>query len=139
VSGTVIRQQFELRKAAAEQAANAAQQRIEAATAARRAQDAVATAEADLRNQEVIADSSRESALKAAARVKAGDDGLRRCDLLERALDLLDADNRARNAQAAVNSEKDLRALLEARFSERVALARQRDGIVVPSSTLSRR
>jgi hypothetical protein len=132
VTDTVIRQQLELRKAAAEQAANEAQQRIEAATAAQRAQDAVAAAETDLRNQQAIADSSRESALKAAARVKAGENELRRCDLLERALDVRDADNRAREAQAAVDSEETLRTLLEAGSRERDALARQRGGVVVP-------
>ena len=49
VSDTVVRQQLELRKSAAEQTASEAQQRIDAALAAQKLVDAVTSAERDLR------------------------------------------------------------------------------------------
>ena len=100
VTDTVVRQQLELRKSAAEQAAREAQQRIDAALAAQKLIDAVRAAELDLRDQQAKAERALESASKATAAAKATDDGLQRCDLLERALDVHAADKQAKDAQS---------------------------------------
>ena len=65
-------------------------------------------------------------------RRKATDDGLQRCDLLERALDVHAADKQAADAQAAVDNEAALRGRLEATSGERAVLAGQRSAITVP-------
>jgi len=132
VTDTVVRQQLELRKSAADQAVSEAQQRIDAAKAAQRLVEAVDAAERELHDQQVIAASAVESASKAAATSKTADEGLRRCDLLERALDVHAADKQAADAQAAVDNEAALRGRLDATSGERVALAARRSGITVP-------
>lgn len=92
VSDMVVRQQLELRTTAAEQTASEAQQRIDAALAALKLVDAVTSAERDLQSQRKIADGALEAASTSTAAVKRADDDLQRCDLLERALDVLSAD-----------------------------------------------
>jgi hypothetical protein len=86
-----------------------------------------------LRNQQATADSALESASKATATAKTTDDGLQRCDLLERALDVHAADRLAADAQAAVENEALLRGRLETASSERAALAERRSAITVPA------
>ena len=71
VTDTVVRQQLELRKSAADQAAREAQQRIDAALAAQKLIEAVSAAELDLRDQQAKADKALESASKATATAKA--------------------------------------------------------------------
>ncbi len=133
VTDTVVRQQLELRKSAAEQAVREAQQRIDAALAAQKLVEAVAAAERDLQDQQAKADSALESASKATATAKSADDELQRCDLLERALDVHAADKQAKDAQAAVDNEAALRTRLEATSGERAVLAGQRSAITVPT------
>lgn len=132
VTDTVVRQQLELRKSAADQAVREAQQRIDAGLAAQKLIDAVSAAELELRDQQARADGALESASKATATAKATDDGLQRCDLLERALDVHAADKQAANARAAADKEAALRASLEATSGERAVLAGQRSAITVP-------
>jgi hypothetical protein len=132
VTDTVVRQQLELRKSAADQAVREAQQRIDAAKAAQNLVEAVDAAERDLRDQQKRADNALESASKATAAVKATDERLQRCDLLERALDVHAADRQVADAQAAVDNEAALRARLEATSGERAALAARRAAITVP-------
>jgi len=132
VTDTLVRQQLELRKSAVDQSAREAQQRIDATLAAQKLVEAVAAADRELRHQRKNADSALESASKATAATKATDDGLQRCDLLERALDVHTADKQAADAQAAVDNEAALRTRLEAASGERAALAGQRSAITVP-------
>jgi energy-coupling factor transporter ATP-binding protein EcfA2 len=132
LTDTVVRQQLELRKAAAGQAVNQAQQRIELVSAAQKLVDAVAAVELELRGQQTKADMARESSFNAAAREKAAGDELHRCDLLERALDVQAADKQFASAQAAVNGEAALRARLKAALGERAELAGARAAITVP-------
>ena len=70
MTDTVVRQQLELRKSAAEQSAREAQQRIDAALAAQKLVEAVTAAERELRDQQAKADSALESASKATAAAK---------------------------------------------------------------------
>ena len=132
MTDTVVRQQLEFRKSAADQAVREAQQRIDAALAAQKLVEAVAAAERELQDQQAKADSALESASKATATAKTADDELQRCDLLERALDVHAADKQAKDAQAAVDNEAALRTRLEAASGERAALAGQRSAITVP-------
>jgi len=129
---TVVRQQLEFRKSAADQAMREAQQRIDAALAAQKLVEAVAAAERELQVQQAKADSALESASKATATAKTADDELQRCDLLERGLDVHAADHQAKDAQAAVDNEAALRTRLEAASGERAVLAGQRSAITVP-------
>jgi hypothetical protein len=132
VSDMVVRQQLELRTTAAEQTASEAQQRIDAALAALKLVDAVTSAERDLQSQQKIADGALEAASTSTAVAKRADDDLQRCDLLERALDVLSAEHQAKDAQTAVDNEVALRTRLEAITAEHAALATQRAAIAVP-------
>jgi hypothetical protein len=132
VTDTVVRQQLQIRKSAADQAGREAQQRIDAALAAQTFIDAVRAAEVELRDQRAKAKRALESASKATAAAKATEDGLRRCDLLERALDVLAADKQAAEAQTADDKEAALRVRLEATSGERAVLAGKRSAITVP-------
>ena len=132
VTDTVVRQQLELQKSAAEQSAREAQQRIDAALAAQKLVEAVTSAERDLRDQQTKARGALDSASKATAAAKKADDELQRCDLLERALDIHAADKQVKDAQAAVDKETALRTRLEATSGERALLFTQRSAITVP-------
>ena len=132
VTDTVVRQQLELRKSAADQSAREAQQRIDVASSAQKLVEAVAAAERELRDQQAKADGALDSASKATAAAKEVDDELQRCDLLERAMDVHAADKQAKDAQAAVDNEAALRTRLEATSGERAVLATQRSAITVP-------
>jgi energy-coupling factor transporter ATP-binding protein EcfA2 len=133
LTDTVVRQQLELRKSAAVEAARDAQQRIEAVQAAQKLVEDTRAAELELRGQQAKADSARESSTQAAAKEKATGGELHRCDLLERALDVQAADQQVATAQAAVNSEAALQAKLHATLGERAASAERRAAITVPS------
>jgi len=132
VTDTVVRQQLELRKSGADQAANEAQQRIDGGLAAQKLVEAVATAEHDLQDQEATARGALETASQATARQTAFDGELRRCDLLERALDVQAADKHVAEAQSALDKKTDLNRRLEATTRDRAALAGQRSAIMVP-------
>ena len=133
VTDTVVRQQLELRRAAADQTASTVQQRIDVANSAEKLVDAAAVAEREHLEQQAIARTARESASEAAAKEKAANDELRRCDLLERALDFRLADRQVVDAQAAVDKHARLQAGLAAALNERAAVAGQRAVMTVPT------
>ncbi len=132
MSDTVVRQQLELRKSAADQASREAQERIDAALAAQKFVQDVAAAERELQDQQAKAASALESASEAAAKQKAVDDELRRCDLLERALEVHAADKQTKEAHVAVDNEAALRDRLKAATGDRSGLAGQRAALKVP-------
>jgi DNA repair exonuclease SbcCD ATPase subunit len=132
VTDTVARQQLELRKAAADQAVLEAQQRIDAAIATQKLAEAASLAEEDLRNQETNAQDAAEAVSQSTARLTTAEEGLSRCEVLERALDLLAADKRIAEAQATVDKQSELNGRLEKAARERAGLAGQRAAITVP-------
>ena len=67
VTDTVVRQQLELRKSAADKAVREAQQRIDAVTTAQKLVEAVSRSERDLQDQQAKADSAVEAASQATA------------------------------------------------------------------------
>jgi AAA domain len=129
---TVVRQQLEFRKSAADQALREAEQRINAASTAQKLVEAVATAERDLQDRQAEAESALQLASKTAATAKTADDRLQRCDLLERALDVHAAEKEAKDAQAAVDHQAALRTSLEAASREQAVWAGRRSAITVP-------
>lgn len=132
MTDTVVRQQIEIRKSQAEQAEREAQQRISDGSAVQNLVGAVTKAQNELREHEAKADSALETATQATAKQSAADAELRRCDLLERALDVHAADRQVADAQAAVNKEADLRGRMETLASERAKSAELRAAIPVP-------
>jgi hypothetical protein len=132
VTDTVVRQQLQLRKSAADQAALEAQQRIDAAEAAQRLVMAAGAAERDLQDQEAKARTAVEAASQSTAKLTAAEERLRRCDVLERAFDVQAADKRVAEAQATVDKQSELKGRLEITSRDRVGLARQRAAITVP-------
>jgi DNA repair exonuclease SbcCD ATPase subunit len=133
VTDTVVRQQLELRSAAADQTASIAQQRIDVANVAEKLVDAAVVAERDHFEQQAIANTARDSASEAAAKEKAATDELRRCDLLERALDLRLAERQVVDARSAVDKHAGLQARLAATLEERAAFEGQRAVMTVPT------
>src|SRR5207247_10484654 len=134
VNDTLVRQQLELRIAAAEQAASGAQQRIDAAIGAQKLVDAAADAERDHHVQQAKARSAQESSTQAAAKERIASDELRRCDLLERALDVRSAERKIADARTAVDKQLALQARLDAALEERTVLAGRRASIAVPAA-----
>jgi hypothetical protein len=133
MADTVVRQQLELRKSKADQAAHEAQQHIDAALAAKKQLEAAGSAERDFQDQQTKAESALEALSRAEAKARTVDEELKRCELLERALDVLATDKRRKHAQAAVDKEALLRTRLEAATGERAAFEGQRSIIQVPS------
>jgi AAA domain len=133
MADTVVRQQLELRKSKADQAAHEAQQHIDAALDAKKLVEAAASAERDLQDQQTKVESALEALSRAEAKARTVDEEVKRCELLERALDVLAADKRRKHAQAAVDKEALLRTRLEAAAGERAAFGGQRSIIQVPS------
>ena len=129
---TIVRQQLELRKSKADQAAREAQQRIDTGSAAQKLVEAVAAAERELQDQLAKADGALASASKAIAAAETADDEVKRCDLLERALDVHAADKQIKDAQTAIDSEAALQTKLATASAERVVLAERRSAITVP-------
>lgn len=132
MTDTVVRQQIEIRKSQAEQAEREAQQRISDASAVQNLVEAVTKAQNELGDHQAKADSALETATQATAKQSAADAELRRCDLLERALDVHAADRQVADAQAAFNKEADLRGRMETLSSERAKSAGLRAAITVP-------
>jgi len=132
VSDMVVRQQLELRKSAAEQAARDGQQRIDTALAAQKRVQDVTAADRELKDQQKKAATALESASQATTIQKAVDDEVHRCDLLERALEVQAADKQTNDAQAAVDNEAALRSRQQAGAGERAGLAGQRAALTVP-------
>lgn len=131
---TVARQRLELRKIATGEASREAQQRIESATSAQKLVDAVATADGEHRAQQAEAGNARAALADAAATERSADEQLRRIDLLERALDARNADDRASVAQADVDKHANLQARFEVEASEREALLERRAAIAIPAA-----
>jgi hypothetical protein len=132
VTDTVLRQQLELRKAAADQALLEAQQRIDAATAAQKLVEAASAAEDDFRNQETKARLTAEAVSQSTEKLTTTEEELGRCDVLERALDFQAADKRVAEAQATVDKQSDINGRLEKASGERAGLVEQRAAITVP-------
>ena len=132
VTDMLARQDLDLRKATAQQAAGEAQLRIDTAIAAQKLIDAAGAAERELKDLQGKANSAAESFVKATASAAATEDGLRRCDILERALDVQSADKQIADAQANVDKETTLRSRLEIISGERQVLTEQRSAITVP-------
>ena len=132
MTDTVVRQQLEIRKSQADQAEREQQQRINDASAAQKLVEAVTKAQIELKDHQAKADSALETASQATAKQAAADGELRRCDLLERALDVHAADKQVTDAQASVNKQADLNGRLEALTGERAKSAGLRAAITVP-------
>jgi len=126
VTDTVVRQQLELRKAAAEQSARTARQRIDVASDVQNLIDAAAEGEREHRDQITRASAAQEVVSRSAGKLKSADDELRRCDLLERALDVRLADKHVADAQAAVEKHVAIQKRLDSVLEEREVLAGQR-------------
>ena len=129
---TVARQHLELRKAAAAHASSEAQQQIDAAAAAQRLLSAATAAELEHRTQQRQGENTRAMLDAAAAKERLAVEQLRRIDLLERALDARNADQRAAAAQAEVDELAALEARREVAVNERETLAKRRAAIIVP-------
>jgi colicin import membrane protein len=95
MADTVARQALELRKAATEQAIQAARQRVEAAAGAQNLVDAASRAEEEHRAQEAEVARARERRAEAAKAEQAANEVLRRCDLLDRGLEARAAERQA--------------------------------------------
>ena len=132
VTDTVVRQQLEIRKSQAEQAEREAQQRINDALVAQKLVEAVTKAEHELNDHLAKANRALETASQATAEQTAADGELRRCDLLERALDVHAADRQVTDAQAAIDKETSLRGRLDAISAERTKSAGLRAAITAP-------
>jgi DNA repair exonuclease SbcCD ATPase subunit len=130
---TIVRQQLELRKSDLDRVAQEVQQRIDAALAAQKHVNALVEAERELNDQREQASLALESVSKARAKLKVADEQLQRCDLLERALDVVTAGRQVRDAQVAVDKEMALRARLETASREHVVLTGKRSAIAVPT------
>ena len=130
---TILRQQLELRKSDLDRLAQEAQQRIEAALAAQKRVNALVEAEREFQDKQEQAKLALESVSDARAKSQSADERLRRCDLLERALDVVTAGRQVRDAQVAVDKEMALRARLETASGEHVVLTGKRSAIAVPT------
>jgi DNA repair exonuclease SbcCD ATPase subunit len=132
MADTVARQALELRKATAEQAEQAARQKVEAMAGAQDLVDAASRAEEEHRKQEAEVARARERRAEAAKAEQAANEALRRCDLLERGLAARAAEKQASKAQADVEREAALQAELTRVLGKREALVERRAAIVVP-------
>jgi len=132
MADTVARQALELRRIAAEQAAQEARQGLEAAAAVQELVDAAGRAETEHRQQEAQAVRAREKRAASAEAEQAASAELRRCDLLERALEARTAEKQVASAQAGVDQEAALQKEWKKATNERTAAAKQRQAIVVP-------
>jgi hypothetical protein len=92
----------------------------------------VTKAEQALKDHQAEANSALETAFQATAKQTAADAELRRCDLLERALDVHASDKQVADAQASVNKHADLNSRLAALSGERAKSAERRSAITVP-------
>lgn len=134
MADTVARQAIELRKAAAEQAVQAARQRVEAAAGAQGLVDAASRAEEEHRKQEAEVARARERRAEAAKAEQAANETFRRCDLLDRGLEARAAERQASKAQAVVERESAFQAELARVSRELEALVERRAAILVPSA-----
>src|SRR5262249_53014635 len=78
---------------------------------------------------------AQESATQAATKEQTANDDLRRCDLLERALDVRSTEKEAADCRTAVDRLLDLRARVELAAKERLVLVERRSPLTIPSSS----
>ncbi len=129
---TVVRQELELTVAAADRAASAAQQSLDAAHNAQQLVNTAAEAERKFREQEEGAGIARKTSGEDAEQERTVNSELHRCDLLERALDVQLADKRVVDAQAAVQKKATVQQRLDAVLAERAKLIEKRSGMKLP-------
>ncbi len=130
---TVVRQQLELRIAAAENASRGAQLRIDAATEAQTLTNAAVEAAREHQAQQAKARTAKESAAHAAALEQAAVVDLLRCDLLERALAVRTAERSVTDARIAVDKFRTLRTHLDLSSEERAVFTGRRSALTVPA------
>jgi len=134
MTDTVARQRLELRKVAANQASREAQQRIDDAASAQTLIDAVASANREHLAQQTEAEKARAELADAVAKERFAEEQLHKIDLLERALDARDADDRVSAGEADVDKLANVQARLAMEVSEREALEKLRAAIIVPAA-----
>jgi hypothetical protein len=132
INETVVRQELELKIAAADRAAGAAQQSLDAARNAQQLVSGAAEAERKFREQDEAAGIARKTSGEDAGQEKAANSELLRCDLLERALDVRLAHKRVVDAQAAVQKKSTVQQRLDAVLTERARLIEKRSGMKLP-------
>jgi hypothetical protein len=132
INETVVRQELELRLAAADRTAGAAQQGLDSARNAQQLVNAAAEAERKYREQDEAADIAQKTASEDVEREKAASSELLRCDLVERALDLQFADRQVVDAQADVERKTTVDQRLEAVFGERARVMEKRAAMKLP-------
>lgn len=133
LADTVAHQALDLRKVAAEQAAQEALKSLEAVAAAQGLVDAALRATDELRKQEAEAARARATSAAAARTEQAANDELRRCDLLEHAWDAWAAENQVASARADVEREAALEEERARVSEERAAAAEHRAALFVPA------
>jgi hypothetical protein len=132
INETVVRQELELKIAAADRAAGAAQQILDAAHNAEQLVAAAAEAARRFREQEEAAGIARKTSGEDAEQEKVANSELLRCDLLERALDVRLADKRVVDAQAAVQKKSTVEQRLDTALTERASLIEKRSAVKLP-------
>ena len=132
INETVVRQELELKVAAADRAAAIAQQSHDAADNARQLVNAATEAERKFRGQEEAAAIARQASSEDAEQEKAANSELLRCDSLERALDVRLADKRVVEAGAAVEKRSTVQRHLDAVLAERATLIEKRTAMKLP-------
>ena len=132
LADTVARQALDLRRIAAEQAAQETLQNLEAVAAAQQLVDAAARAESEHRKQQAEAVRARETRAEAATMAQAAQDELRRCDLLEQAWEAWTAEKQVASARADLEKEAALQEERTRLSEERAAAAERRAALIVP-------
>jgi len=133
INETVVRQELELKIAAADRAAGIAQRSLDAAHNAQQLIHAAAEVGRKLGEQEEVAAIARKTSDEDAEQEKAANSELLRCDLLERALDVRLADSRVVDAQAAVQKQSTVQQRLDAVLTERAGLIKKRSAVKLPA------
>lgn len=134
INETVVRQELELKVAAADRTASEVQQSLDAARNAQQLVNAAAEARRKFCEQEEAAGIALKTAGEDAERERAANSELHRCDLLERALYVRLADKQVVDAEAAVQRKTIVEQRLEAVLSERARLIEKRAAMKLPPS-----
>jgi hypothetical protein len=133
-----MRQQLELRRAAAHKCYDEAQHRLEIVHAAQKLCELVVIAKTTHRMQEAEIERTRASLATATAQLEAFEKQLRKLDHLERVLEDRAADDQIEMAQTALERVAALRSRLESAIGERNSCQDWRRSFAVPNSdTLS--
>jgi hypothetical protein len=129
----VARQTLELRRIAADQAGQGAQQRIDAVLAAQKLVAIAAAATAEHDKQAAAAAAARTAGADASAREKTASEQLRHVDLLESAVEAHTAEEQVAAARTSLEQEALFRGRLEAELRQRDELASRKAAINVPA------